>query len=162
MMNIDIQFNEQQLEKLLSIPLLLRTGPAERCLNAMSKPVMQRMRQLAPDSRQSGSRRKWSKAMASKTNWDLSTKDHIGMKTVKHNRGARIYIGYKHPKANKINFWGWRRGSRRQFLWGKDTGRVVNIPEPTWLKKAYDETRAQQEAAFTAQLTKELKELNLG
>jgi len=55
-LEIQINFDEAQVEKLLQIPLLMRLAPAERVLKAMAKPVIDRAKSIAPSSRRSGTR----------------------------------------------------------------------------------------------------------
>jgi len=100
--------------------------------------------------------------MKSEANFSLSSKDHLGIKTVRHNKGARVYVGGKWPKANKLHFFGHKKSGRKVVYWGKQTGKFRQIEKPHWLQKAYDETKSAQESAFVEQLTKELKELKLG
>lgn len=160
-LNVEITFNENMFRQLGRIPEMLRLKPAERCLQAMAKPVIERAKQLAPSSEQSGSRRKWSAKYKGDPKWGISSGQHIGMKTIRNNRATRLYIGAKYPKGNKQQFDASTKG-RRVFYWGKDAGKIRQRPNPHWLQKAYDETKSQQVAAFNAQLAKEVKELNLG
>ena len=160
-LTITIDFNEDMITQLEKIPLQLRLGPGERCLRAMSKPVLELAKQLAPSSRESGSRKKWSAKFKNDPKWSVDSRNHLGVKTIKNNRATRIYIGAKYPQGNKQQFDASPKG-RRVFYWGRDAGKVRQRPNPHWLQKAYDETKSQQLAAFNEQLAKELKELRLG
>ncbi len=160
-LNIAIDFNEDMIRHLEQIPLQLRLAPGERCLKAMAKPVIERAKQIAPSSRESGSRKKWSAKYKNDPKWNNDSGRHIGLKTIKNNRATRIYIGAKYPQGNKQQFDASPKG-RRVFYWGRDAGKVRQRPNPHWLQKAFDETRSQQINAFNEQLSKELKELKLG
>lgn len=158
---IDFTFDEYQIAKLTQIPELLRLGPAERCLKAMAKPIAERAKALAPSSQRSGSRKKWSAKFKNDAKWQVDSGKQMGIKTIRHNKGARVYIGAKWPKGNKQQFDASPKG-RRHILWGRDTGRLRPRDNPHFLQKAYDETKSQQLKAFNDQLAIEIKELRLG
>jgi hypothetical protein len=161
-LNIKIEFNDAMIAELMRIPDLLRLGPAERCLADMGKVVAQRAKQLAPSSRQTGSRKKWSNKLKNDSRWSgVDSGQHMGVKTVKHNRGARIYIGARYPQGNKQQFDASPKG-RRVFYWGKDSGRIKKRPDPHFLEQAYTETQSAQLAAFNKRLEIEIKELRIG
>lgn len=158
---IDFTFDEYQIAKLTQIPELFRLGPAERCLKAMAKPIVDRAKSLAPSSRVTGTRKKWSAKFNKDAKWQIDSGKQMGIKTVRHNNGARVYIGAKWPKGNKQQFDASPKG-RRHILWGRDTGRLRPRDNPHFLQKAYDETKSQQLKAFQDQLAIEIKELRLG
>ncbi|NBW22290.1 MAG: hypothetical protein EBR82_81495, partial [Caulobacteraceae bacterium] len=101
---IDFTFDEYQIAKLTQIPELLRLGPAERCLKAMAKPIAERAKSLAPSSRVTGTRKKWSAKFNKDAKWQIDSGKQMGIKTIRHNKGARVYIGAKWPKGNKQQF----------------------------------------------------------
>ena len=158
---IEFTFDEKQIEQLMQIPELLRLKPAERCLIAMAKPVVERAKALAPSSRVTGTRNKWSAKLKNDAKWQIDSGKHMGSKTVRHNKGARVYIGAKWPNGNKQQFDA-KADGRRHILWGRDTGRLRPRPRPHFLQKAYDETKSQQLKAFQDQLAIEIKELRVG
>lgn len=161
MIEIEAVFDENQVERLMQIPELLRLKPAERIMKAMAQPVLARAKQYCPDG--SESEKKQSKATRAKHKG--RSKHHLGIKAVSHNKGARVYVGGKWPKANDLHFFGHKKGGRVRKLWGKDPNKLSSfrkIEKPHWLRKAYDETKAAQETAFVEQLKTELRELNLG
>ena len=161
-LNIKIEFNDAMIAELMRIPDLLRLGPAERCLNAMAKPIIAKAKDLAPSSRGSGSRRKWSAKLKNDTQWSsVDSARHMGARAVKHNRGARIYVGAQYPKGNKQQFGSPKKG-RRVFYWGKDAGMTLLRPRDHFMQRAYDQTRGEQMSAFNTQLAKEIKELRIG
>lgn len=160
--SIQVSFDEKMVADLLRIPEVLRLGPADRCLSAMCKPIVAKAKALAPSSRRSGSRRKWSQKIKNDPKWSgIDSGKHIGMKVAKHNKGARVFVGAQYPKGNKQQFDASPNG-RRVKLWGRDAGRVRLRDNPHFLQKAYDETKGAQIAAFEKQFAIEIKELKLG
>lgn len=159
--SITIEFDESQLAKLMQIPLLMRLGPAERVLKAMAKPVVAKGKALAPSSRASGTRKKWSQKYKKNANYQNDSGRSIGTKYLKNNRGGLMLIGGVHPKANKLNFDSGK--PRKVMYWKKDAGKTKRInPKDRFMQRAYDETRAEQLTAGNRQLEIELKELKLG
>jgi hypothetical protein len=171
-MKIEIHFDEAQLAKLMQIPLLMRLGPSERVLKAMTKPVIEKAKAIAPSSRRSissdgrSNRDKMgenvtSKFVGKKANSTVDSGKHITSKFLKNNKGGLLIIGGAHPKANKQNYDSGK--PRKVFYWGRDSGKVKRIdPKERFMQKAYDETRGAQISAGNTQLEKELKELKLG
>lgn len=154
-LEIQINFDEAQIEKLLQIPLLMRLGPAERILKAMAKPVIERAKSIAPSSRRSGTRKKWSKKYKNNPNYQEDSGRHIGMKYIKTERGGLMIVGGKYPRANKQNY---EAGDKRKIVyWGKKTSEIKRInPSERFMQKAFDETRTQQVTAGNEQLGKEM------
>ena len=154
-LSIEFTIDEALMRQLDRIPELIRLGPMDRCLTALARPVVAKAKQLAPSSRSTGSRRKWSEKLKNDPKWAIDSGKHMSSKVHKGNKVTMVYIGAKCPKGNKQQFWANPKGKR--------AGRkVIQRPDPHFLQKAFDETRSQQVAAFNAQLAKELKELGLG
>lgn len=160
-LDIQITFDEAQIQKLLNIPLLMRLAPAERVLKAMAKPVIERAKSIAPSSRRSGTRKKWSRKYKDNPAYQEDSGKYIGMKYIKTERGGLMIVGGKYPRANKQNY---EAGDKRKVVyWGKKTSKIKRInPSERFMQKAFDETRAQQVTSGNEQLTKELRELSLG
>jgi hypothetical protein len=160
-LEIQVTFDEAQIQKLLEIPLLMKLGPAERVLKAMAKPVIERAKSIAPSSRRSGTRKKWSKKYKDNPNYQEDSGKHIGMKYIKTERGGLMIVGGKYPRANKQNY---EAGDKRKIVyWGKKTSKIKRInPSERFMQKAFDETKQEQITAGNEQLTKEMKELSLG
>lgn len=160
-LSIEIKFEQAQLDKLMQIPLLMRLGPSERVLKAMAKPVVAKGKAIAPSSRASGTRKKWSKKYKNNQAYQNDSGQHIGYVFRKNNGGGILVIGGKHPQANKQNFDAGK--DRKVMYWGKDSGKVKRVdPKDRFMQRAFDETRAEQITAGNAQLEKELKELRIG
>ena len=160
-LEIQINFDEAQIQKLLKIPLLMRIGPAERVLKAMAKPVIERAKSIAPSSRRSGTRKKWSKKYKDNAAYQEDSGKYIAMKFIKTERGGLMIVGGKYPRANKQNY---EAGDKRKIVyWGKKTSKIKRInPSERFMQKAFDETRTQQITAGNEQLVKEIKELGNG
>jgi len=158
---IKIEFDEAQLAKLMQIPLLMRLGPSERVLKAMAKPVIEKAKAIAPSSRASGTRKKWSNKYKKNPAYQNDSGKHITSKFLRNNKGGLLIIGGAHPQANKQNYDSGK--PRKVMYWGKDAGKVKRIdPKERFMQRAYDETRGAQISAGNTQLEKELKELKLG
>jgi hypothetical protein len=159
--DIQISFDESQLAKLAQIPVLMRLKPAENVLKAMAKPVVERAKSIAPSSRRSGTRKKWSRKYKDNAAYQEDSHKHIGIKFLRTGSGGLVIVGGKYPRANKFNY---EAGDKRKVVyWGKKTSKVKRInPSERFMQKAFDETRSQQVTAGNAQLEKETKELNLG
>jgi len=160
-LSIQIEFNEATLAKIMQIPLLMRLGPSERVLKAMSKPIIEKAKAIAPNSITSGTRKKWGKKYKDNAAWQISSGKHIKTKYLKNERGGVLIVGGDHPKANKLNF---EAGTQRKvFYWGVDSGKIKRIaPSERFMQRAFDETKAAQQSAGYAQLEKEIKELKIG
>jgi len=160
-MEIQITFDQSHLDKLAKIPVLLRLKPAENVLKAMAKPVIDKAKSIAPSSRRSGTRKKWSRKYKNNPAYQDDSGRHIGKKFIRTGSGGLVIIGGIYPRANKQNY---EAGATRKVVyWGKKTSKVKRIdPKERFMQKAFDETIALQVTAGNTQLEKELKELNLG
>lgn len=183
MTGVKIEINEALLKAVADIPLTLRNGPLGRCLGSFAKPIARQAGSLARSSRESGSRRKWSKKFKNNAAYQVDSKQHFGHKVFRS--GVGVVIGATYPKGNKQQFvMPVRRGDTYQrFHWGKP-GQVITTTSrkgtvytrtansnPTTARypvqeratvRAFDQTQSAAEAAFLAQLNKEIKELRLG
>jgi len=160
-LDIELTFDESQLQKLMEIPLLLRMKSAERVLKAMGKVVVARGKALAPSSRKSGTRDKWSQKYKKNAAYQNDSGRSIGYVFRPTEQGGYLVIGGIYPLANKQNF---EAGTKRKVLyWGRDSGKVKRIdPKERFMTKAFDETRQEQITAGNKQLEREAQELNFG
>ncbi len=162
-MTIDIQitFDEAQIQKLLKIPILMRLKPAENVLKAMAKPVIDRAKSIAPSSRRSGTRKKWSRKYKDNPAYQEDSGRYIGRKFIRTGSGGLVIIGGIYPRANKQNY---EAGDKRKIVyWGKKTSKIKRInPKERFMQKAFDETLSQQVTAGNEQLEKEIRELGNG
>jgi hypothetical protein len=159
--DINITFDESQIQRLLKIPILMRLKPAENVLKAMAKPVIDRAKSIAPSSRRSGTRKKWSRKYKDNPAYQEDSGRHIGRKFIRTGSGGLVIIGGIYPRANKQNY---EAGDKRKIVyWGKKTSKIKRInPKERFMQKAFDETRTQQVTAGNEQLEKEIKELGNG
>jgi len=180
---IKVEINNNLIQALDAIPITLRSGPFGRCLREFGKTVAPRAESLARSSRESNSRDKWSRKYKDDPAFQSDSRNHMGIKVTK--TGSSVYVGATYPKGNKQQFvMPVKKGdSYTRYHWGKPgqvvqrvskNGVVYNVrvnTKPTTARfpkaeratvKAFDQMRSSAEAAFLAQLQKELKELRLG
>lgn len=160
-MNIEVTFNESQLELLESIPMLVQFAVADKCMKAMVAPIAERAKSILPSSQSTGTRKKWSKKYKQNPAWQINSGRHVGAKVVKYQRGATAYVGPTYPRGNKQQFNANKERGRRVFYWGKDAG-IVYIPDERPMQRAYDETKDSQMTAFMSTLTQEIAEISRG
>jgi hypothetical protein len=159
-LKIEIKFDENELKKLAKIPEFVRYKAADKALKAMAKPVIEKAKSIAPDSRATGTRKKWSRKYKDDSKWQIDSGKNISSKVIKNDSGAVTYIGATFPKGNKQQFNASPDG-RKEVFWGRPQGTVYKPPE-RFIQKAFDETRSAQQSAFVASLEASMKELNLG
>ncbi len=160
-LQIKVEMDFRALEMLEKIPQMLQFAVADKVMLAMVKPVVDRAKELAPSSRESGTRKKWSAKYKSNNKWQVDSGRHMGSKTVRYDRGAIVYVGAKYPTGNKQQFNSNSEKGRKEVLWGRSTGRVYK-PKERFIQRAYDETRDAQFRAFEAELQRQVKELRIG
>lgn len=114
-----IEINHDLIKAVGDIPITLRNGPLGKCLGAYGKPIANTASTLARSSRESGSRRKWSKKLRNNAAYQNDSKDHFGVKVLRN--GLGVYVGATYPKGNKQQFvMPIKRGdSYQQYRWGK-------------------------------------------
>lgn len=162
-MSIEIKINEQLLKDLEQIPLKMRAGPLDRCLKAYGEPIANYAKTIAPSSKNTGSRNKWSDKYKLNAEYQNESRKHYGVKVLKASVG--VIIGAEWTKGNKQQFvHPFKKGDsyKRHVLWKK---KVVMIRFPRNeqpIVKAVRATQSAAEAAFRTQFEKEIKELKLG
>lgn len=150
MISVKIDDNSfRQADRLLArLPVELRRKIVPRAFRSAVVPATKRMRQLAPDSRKSGSRSKWSQKLRASR---ASTKQHkrtIGTSSIRrYGEVVAIYAGPIHPAGNLINVIG---HPHKQMLWGKDSGKTVAANQ--YVIDAGEQTKRQQQAVFEARV----------
>ena len=161
-LSLTLDLDEAMIAKLLQVPLLLRLEPAERVLKAMAKPILDKAKDIAPSSRETGTYKK--RSNKTKAIWDQNeSKKNLGIVYRKGENGGYLVIGGKAPKANSLNFTSGKKGWRH-VLWNKATilKRKYVQPSQRFMQRAADETRDAQISAGFRQLETELKELKIG
>ena len=147
-MNIKVVIDEQSFrtaERVLGrLEGEIRRKVVPPALRAAARVSAAAMRKLAPDSKKTGSRDRWSKKVRLAR---VATKQHkktIGVSTVrKYGKVTAIYAGPIHPAGNLINAIG---HPHKQMLWGKDSGKTV--PANKYVIEAGEQTKRQQQAKF--------------
>lgn len=147
-MNTKVVIDEQsfrQAERVLGrLEGELRRKVVPPALRAAARVSVAKMKQLAPDSKKTGSRNRWSKSVRISR---VTTKQHrktLGVSTVrKYGQVVAIYAGPIHPAGNLINVIG---HPHKQMLWGRDSGKTV--PANLYVIEAGEQTKRQQQAAF--------------
>lgn len=119
MSGVKIEINEALLKAVADIPLTLRNGPLGRCLGSFAKPIARQAGSNASSSRETGSRKKWSKKFKNNGAFQNDSKQHFGHKVLRN--GIAVYIGAQYPKGNKQQFLNpTKKGdSYDRYHWGK-------------------------------------------
>lgn len=129
-------------------------GPTDRAVQKAGTIVARRARQLAPNSRKSGSMFKMSHKSFAK--WPHHTRNTIRTKVVKYPTNSVAIIGPKSPEGNAAHFG--QEKPRRHVLWGKRTGRMYRIVR-NWITQAFDETKSEQQSAMKRSLQADIDKI---
>jgi hypothetical protein len=178
----EVDINYDMIKAISAIPLKLRKGPFMECLKSYGKALGNRSSHFA-SSRQSGSRKRWSKKYANDPKWaGIDSRDYVGSKVTRN--GLAIYWGAKHWKGNKQQFLApYKKGtSYTRYLWGQPGQQVlrtsrrgnqyyatVNTKPQTasypmserGAVKHFYANMSSAELAFIAELQKQLKALDV-
>lgn len=150
----------QGLDDLLGqIPTLIRAtgGPLDRAVSKAGTVVKRRAVQLAPDSRDTGSREKQS--AKSRKIWTRKLRTTITKKTVRFANIAIAIVGPKNPEGNAAHFK--QEKPRKAKMWGRDLGYTLRITRD-WIVQAFDETKSEQNAAMQASLREDIDKVMRG
>lgn len=163
-MSISVQIQlptDAELEQLLNmVPKLEQYKIIDKAVDAASKPVVKRARQLAPRGKQAD-RDKRSRNQRGKADWNYPLWKTIKRVVRKYGRSYGVaVVGPEWPKGNKAYFFTSPRG-RRVFYWGRDAGKTKATVR-NWIVQAFDETKADQLAAMKASLIKSIDEAMRG
>lgn len=181
-MSSSIEINMQLIKALDAIPLTLRSGPFQRCLNQFGKTVAKAVPSKARTSR-GKSRERWSRKYKDNPAFQNDSRDHFSHKVLRN--GLAVYVGATYDQGNKQQFvHPFKKGdSYKRFLWGKPGQQVqrvskrgkaytttVNTKPQTAnfpvhdraTVRGYDLAKTQAEQAFLGQLQKEIRSLKLG
>ena len=118
-MGVSVEINHDLINAVDAIPVWLRSGPLGKCLGAYGKPIARAAGTLARSSRESGSRKKWSKKYKNNAKYQIDSKKHFSSKVLKN--GLAVYVGATYPSGNKQQFvMPIKNGeSYQQFRWGQ-------------------------------------------
>ena len=129
-------------------------GPLDRAVKAACNLIAKRARQLAPDSRKTGT--KEFQSAKTKAKWPVRLKTTIRTKVIKYPNGAWGIVGPKSPEGNAAHFM--QEKPRRHVLWGKATAIKKYRIERNWITQAFDETKSEQLSAVEASLKRDIDE----
>jgi len=163
--NFEFTFDERQLARLISMPILIQTQVVDKVLRAMAIPILSKAKAIAPrattpvqaDGRTN--REKQSKKMH-EAGWNATnSRDHLGYRFVSYEHTGVLVVGGKSPGANKLNF---DSGEARDVVyWGKYARKLKRVaPHDRFMHRAYEETKGEQIAYGIAKLQSELSNLN--
>lgn len=152
--SIDIRGEESIVALLEQLPKLIVSegGALDRAAQKATNIVARRQRQLAPDSKKTGSRDKQSKK--TKAAWNVKLKTTIRTKIIRYPNGVWAVVGPKSPEGNTAHFM--QEKPRRNVLWGKVTQIKQIRLERNWNVQAFDETKAEQLSAMEASLKQDI------
>ena len=161
-MSVEIQINMELIKALEEIPIRLRSGPLGACLKAYGQPIADYAKTIAPSSRQSGTRLKWTSKYKKNAAYQNDSKNYFGLKVLRS--GIGVIVGADYPKGNKQQFVhpSKKGDSYQHVLWKKKTVTIRYPRSQQPVVKAFRAMQSQAEAAFLTQLQKEIKELRLG
>lgn len=153
----DIKMNlptDAELTRMFDMaPKLEKYRVVDQAVQAASAPVVKRARELAPRSAVTGSAKKRSKSQRDKADWNYPLWKTIKRVIRKYsNRYGLAIVGPEWPKGNKAYF-NTSPNGRREVLWGKPTGRVVQAIR-NFIVQAFDETKPEQLDAMKKSLQK--------
>lgn len=163
--SIKIEMDETQIRMMNAALAKFQFGVVDKAVKAMTKPIIEKAKAIGPNSRRSGTRKKWGKKTTPKFNPGVWARDesskHIASKILRTSRGAWIVVGGSYPRANKLNFNSNHDKGRKEVLWGRVSGRMWKAPDD-FMKRAYDETKSSQMSSFNTALAEALREAGLG
>lgn len=148
-----VKFNQKRVNRILrQIPVAIHAAATDAGLRPALNVVKKRMEELAPDSKASGSRDKWSQSMkASRSRGDKQLKDTIKIKVIKGGKNSVPYgmVGPERPEGNVAHFVApLEKDTREKVLWGNRTGTTAPKNDD-FTRRAFDDTQKQQQRAFT-------------
>lgn len=163
--NFDFKFDERQIARLTSMPILIQTQVVDKVLRAMAIPILSKAKAIAPRSttpvQADGrtNREKQSKKMH-EAGWNATnSRDHLGYRFVSFEHTGVLVVGAKKEGASKLNF---ESGEGRDVVyWGTYARKLKRVaPEDRFMHRAYEETKGEQKAYGIAKLQTELSKLN--
>lgn len=148
--SFDIRGEQSVIDLLGRLPRLVLSegGPIDRAVKAPLNIIAKRARQLAPDSRKTGTKEKQS--AKTKAKWGSRLKANIRTKVIKYPNGAWGLAGAKSPEGNAAHFM--QEKPRKHVLWGKATAIKKYRIERNWITQAFEETKSEQLFAMEASL----------
>lgn len=150
---VKVIYNERRVNRVLNkIPVMVQAAAYDSGLRPAAKVVEKRAKQLAPSSRESGSRNKWSASMKASRQNVKPLRESISTKVVrKPSGGGNPYAmaGPERPWGNIAHFISpLKKATREIVLWGRKAGRQGR-KDNDFMKRAFDETKQAAARAFT-------------
>lgn len=167
--SVKVEYNSQRINRILNqIPVMVQASAYDKGLRPAAKVVQDRARQLAPSSKESGSRKRWSQKMRASRAGVKPLKQSIKTKVVRPGKNKVPYavVGPERPWGNIAHFISpLKKNTREVVLWGNRTGMMAR-KDNDFMKRAFDETKQQAARAFTrgviAAVRAKLKDLGRG
>lgn len=160
MSRIKFQINgDAEIDALLAkIPKLVVAagGPLDRAVGKAGTVIAKRARQIAPNSKRSGTEKKQS--AKSKAKWKDEVRRNIKSVVRKYSGVAVAVVGATHPEGNAAHFM--QEKPRKHVLWGKKT--VTYRIARNWITQAFDETKSEQQSAMATSLKDDLDKVMRG
>jgi len=117
--------------------------------------VKKEMQTRVPQSRETGTRKKWSKKTAARRSQINDLKNTITIVSRKYKSFGLSVVGPAWPEGNKVHP---LVGGHKRVLWGRRTsGRVPAVDR--WVKQSYDRTRWQCKAAMIKETEREVQRI---
>lgn len=140
-------------------PLVIATGgPLDRAVGKAGQVIAKRARQLAPNSKRTGSKDKQSEK--ARKIWVKQIKNTIRSVVRRYPTTALAVVGPKAPEGNAAHFN--QEKPRKMVLWGKATRiRPYSIARD-WIVQAFDETKAEQGVAMETSLKQDIDKVMRG
>jgi hypothetical protein len=168
-MKVEIHVNEDEIAKLVKIPIWLQHTAMDKALRSMAQPVARRAKVIAPSSRQSNfgnatqgpTRDKWGKKYKLDDSYQNDSGQEMGVKVIKTKNGAIAYVGAKHPAGNKQQF-NQSPDGREVVYWNNRRTSLRYMTPYRFMDRAYFETTAQQHNAFVSSIQSSFGSMNLG
>lgn len=147
---VELHGEQEVLDLLEQLPksVLFDGGPLDRAVQAAISIIAKRGRQLAPESRKTGSRKKQS--AGTKAKWPARLRTTVRKKVIKLPFGRWGIVGPKNPQGNAAHFM--QEKPRKHVLWGKATLIKKYRIERNWITQAFDETKSEQSSAMEESL----------
>lgn len=163
--NFKFPFDERQVARLLSMPILIQTQVVDKVLRSMAIPILAKAKAIAPrattpvqaDGRTN--REKQSKKMHD-AGWNaINSRDNLGYRFVSFEHTGVLVVGAKTQGGQKLNF---DSGEGRDVVyWGTYARKLKRVaPEDRFMHRAYEETKGEQKAYGIATLQRSLDNLN--
>lgn len=151
---VELHGDQEVLALLEQLPksILFDGGPLDKAVQAALSVIAKRGRQVAPDSKKTGSRTKQS--AGTKAKWPEKLRTTVRTKVIKLPFGRWGVVGPKNPQGNAAHFM--QEKPRRHVLWGKATLIKKYRIERNWITQAFDETSTQQSSAIEKSLRSDI------